>query len=63
MMIAAGNAWLPSLGAAHGAGAEIFGAKLADAGQAEAEFRSVARRRKLACSKLSEKVTDWRRGS
>jgi len=62
LMIAAGNSWLPSLSAALGAGAEVGGAELVDAGQAETEFRSEASCRKLVCSPLSEKVADERRG-
>ena len=58
LMIAAGSSWLPSLGAALGAGAEVVGAELVDAGQAQAEFRSEASCRKFVCSQLLEKVAD-----
>ena len=57
-MIAAGNAWLPSPGAALGASAQVVGAQFVDAGQAQAEFRSEARRGKFTCSQLSEEVAD-----
>lgn len=58
LMITAGNARLPSPGAALGAGAQVVGAQLVDAGQAQAEFRSEARCGKFTCSQLSEKVAD-----
>ena len=62
LMIAAGNARLPSPGAALGAGAQVVGAELVNAGQAQAEFRREARCRKFAGSQLGEKVADQRRG-
>ena len=58
LMIAAGNAWLPSPGAALGASAQVVGAQLVDAGQTQSEFRSEARCGKFTCSQLSEEVAD-----
>jgi hypothetical protein len=57
-MIAAGKARLPSPGAALGASAQVVGAQLVDAGQAQAEFRSEACCGKFTRSQLSEKVAD-----
>ena len=58
LMIAAGNSRLPNPGTALGTGAEVIGAELVDAGQAEAQFGCEASCRKFARSQLSKKVAN-----
>jgi len=62
MVITAGTAWRPSVGAALGTGPEVVGAELVAAAEAQAQFHGEGLERQIAGAGLGKELTDPRRG-